>query len=168
MAEDEARGAAESDDAQRPSPVWTLTANVVRHRRYGEGGQHLRPGTKSFRGGAKVHVPDGYPGMGFEHVIAVGHGRHTGRYITIATALRNLHNFRAALVYSPTVLRLVQETSGLLIWANDRNEAEVRAANLEALARRYREEHWAGVEHPPGCLCVDCEESAGVRDEAGD
>jgi hypothetical protein len=32
-------------------PLRLIAANVVRWRRYGEGGQELRPGTKSFRGG---------------------------------------------------------------------------------------------------------------------
>ncbi len=41
---------------------WLIAANVVRWRRYGEGGQELRPGTKSYRGGSKMHVIDTYAG----------------------------------------------------------------------------------------------------------
>lgn len=37
-------------------PLWLIAANVVRWRRYGVGGQELRPGTKSYRAGAKVYV----------------------------------------------------------------------------------------------------------------
>lgn len=35
--------------AEKPPPEsgWLIAANVVRWRRYGEGGQELRPGTKS-------------------------------------------------------------------------------------------------------------------------
>ena len=82
-------------------PGWLIAANVVRWRRYGEGGQELRPGTKSYRGGSKVHVIGSYAGTGHETLTTIGRGRHTGRYITIDMATRNLHTFRAAPVYSP-------------------------------------------------------------------
>jgi hypothetical protein len=144
-------------EAEELTPVWTIAANVVRHRRYGEGGQELRPGTKAFRGGAKVYLPDGYPGMGYEQIIAIGYGRNTRRYIAIAVALRHLHTFRAALVHSPAVLRLIEDGHHTrLTWPEDKDTATERAADFERLARRYREEHWAGVAHPPRCLCVDC------------
>lgn len=46
--------------AQEPreplEPVWAIAANVVLWRRYGEGGQGQRPGTKRFTGGSKVYV----------------------------------------------------------------------------------------------------------------
>lgn len=75
-------------------PLWLIAANVVRFRRYGEGGQELRPGTKSFRGGSKVYVIGGYGGMAYEGVTVIGRGRHTGACITIDMATRNLHSFR--------------------------------------------------------------------------
>ncbi|MEK8145249.1 hypothetical protein NKH18_39255 [Streptomyces sp. M10(2022)] len=39
----------EAQEAPPARPVWLIAANVVRWRRYGDGGQELRPGTKSYR-----------------------------------------------------------------------------------------------------------------------
>ncbi|MEV0094557.1 hypothetical protein [Streptomyces sp. NPDC050738] len=136
-----------------PEPVWLVAANVVLHRRYGEGGQELRPGTKSYRGGAKVYVIGGHPGMGWEQVTTVGHGRHTGAYITMDMAARNLHGFRAELVYSPAVLR--RNEDGWLAHENREQAAEL-AEFLERMSRRYRATHWGGAPHPEPCLCHDC------------
>ncbi|MFE2931165.1 hypothetical protein [Streptomyces sp. NPDC059278] len=78
-----------------PEPVWPVAANVVLWRRYGDLGQELRPGTKAYRGGAKVYVVGTYPGTGHQQLTTVGHGRHTGHWITIDTGVRHLHTFRA-------------------------------------------------------------------------
>ncbi|MEV7909306.1 hypothetical protein [Streptomyces griseus] len=32
-----------------PEPLWLAAANVVRWRWYGDGGQELRPGTRTYR-----------------------------------------------------------------------------------------------------------------------
>jgi hypothetical protein len=87
-----------------PEPVWLVTANVVLWRRYGDLGQELRPGTKAYRGGAKVYVVGTYPGTGHQQLTTVGRGRHTGHWITIDTGVRHLHTFRARLVCAPAVL----------------------------------------------------------------
>lgn len=88
-----------------PAPVWLVAANVVLWRRYGDLGQELRPGTKAYRGGARVYVVDTYPGMGHQQLTTVGHGRHNGHWITIDTGTRHLHTFRPQLVYAPAVLK---------------------------------------------------------------
>ncbi|MFI7287818.1 hypothetical protein ACIBRY_14385 [Streptomyces anulatus] len=136
-------------------PLWLVAANVVRWRRYGDGGQELRPGTKSYRGGSKVHVVDTHPGMGHEQLTTVGRGRHTGAYITIDMATRNLHTFRPVAVYSPAVLRRVTTVGVDGSWAT-REHAEELAALLGRLAPRYREEHWGGAPHPVPCRCHGC------------
>ncbi|MCG5212787.1 hypothetical protein [Streptosporangium sp. KLBMP 9127] len=148
-------------EVEKPAPVWTIAANVVRHRRYGDGGRELRPGTKTFRGGAKVYVPDGYPGMAFEKVTAVGYGRRTRRYIAVATSLRNLHAFRAVLVRSPAVLRLIEDGYRYLTWPTDRAAAVEQAASFERMARADRAGHWGDGPHPAPCLCVECVTEAG-------
>ncbi|MEV7654813.1 hypothetical protein AB0O39_11635 [Streptomyces anulatus] len=135
--------------------LWLVAANVVRWRRYGDGGQELRPGTKSYRGGSKVHVVTTYGGMAHEELTTVGRGRHTGAYITIDMATRNLHTFRAVAVYSPAVLRRAAAFGVDGTWAT-REYAEELAALLARLAPRYREEHWRGVPHPVPCRCHDC------------
>lgn len=85
---------------EAPEPRWLVVA-IARWRRYGDGGQELRPGTKVYRGGARVFVIDTYPGMGSMDLTTVGQARDTGHWITIDTATRHLHTFRAKLVHSP-------------------------------------------------------------------
>ena len=138
-----------------PDPAWLVAANVVRWRRYGAGGQELRPGTKSYRGGSKVHVIATYPGTGHDQLTTIGRGRHTGAYITIDMATRNLHTFRAVPVYSPTVLRLCDEADVGGCWSS-RQDAEELAALLERLAAEYRRTWWGGAPHPTPCRCHEC------------
>ncbi|WP_329206511.1 hypothetical protein OG257_09660 [Streptomyces sp. NBC_00683] len=144
-------------DGERETPpeqAWLVAANVVRWRRYGDGGQELRPGTKSYRGGSKVHVVSTYPGMAHEQLTTIGRGRHTGTYITIDMATRNLHTFRAVPVHSPTVLRLCEE-AGAGGCRPSRQDAEELAVLLERLAAEYRTTSW-GSPHPQPCRCHEC------------
>ncbi|MFD0425181.1 hypothetical protein [Streptomyces parvus] len=131
--------------------MWLVAANVVRWRRYGDGGQELRPGTKTYRGGAKVYVVDTYPGMGHEQVTTIGRAR-TGRWITVDTGSRHLHTFRATSAYAPAVLRRAEAVG---VRPRSREEAEELAGLLERLAAGYRETHH-GAPHPTPCLCHAC------------
>lgn len=138
-------------ESVEPEPMWLVAANVVRWRRYGPGGQELRPGTKAYRGGAKVYVVDTYPGMAHEQVTTIGQAR-TGRWITVDTSSRHLHTFRAKLAYAPAVLR---RADAIAVRPRSREEAEELAALLERLAATYRETHH-GAPHPTPCLCHTC------------
>lgn len=135
---------------EAPEPLWLVAANVVRWRRYGDLGQEFRPGTKAFRGGAKVYVTDTHPGTGNEQLTAVGHGRHTGRWITIDTGTRHLHTFRPQLVYSPAV---IERCAAMPV--RTRVEAAELAELLDRIARLGRHTHHAGP-HPDPCLCHEC------------
>ncbi|MEV5577885.1 hypothetical protein AB0L39_04890 [Streptomyces parvus] len=132
-------------------PMWLVAANVVRWRRYGDGGQELRPGTTSYRGGAKVYVVDTYPGMAHEQVTTIGRAR-TGRWITVDTGSRHLHTFRARLAFAPAVLRRAEAIG---VRPRSREEAEEQAGLLERLAAEYRETHHSAP-HPVPCLCHAC------------
>lgn len=136
-----------------------VVANVVRWRRYGDGGQELRPGTKAYKGGARVFVVLDYPGMGNMEVTAIGQARNTGHWITIATPTRHLHTFRAKLVHSPAVLRRARPEG------HDEECVRRRATGLERLAATYRSEAFTGAPHPEGCLCHEC--LNGARGEDG-
>jgi hypothetical protein len=127
---------------------------VWRWRRYGEGGQELRPGTKSYRGGSKVHVIQTYPGAGHEQLTTIGRGRRTGTYLTIDMATRDLHTFRAVPVRSPAVLRLCAEAGVGGCWTA-RQDAEEVAALLGRLSVAYRATHWV-TPHPRPCRCHEC------------
>lgn len=134
-----------------PEPMWLVTANVVRWRRYGERGQELRPGTKAYKGGARVYVVGTYGGMGHEQLTTVGRGRHSARWITIDTAARHLQSFRAKLVYSPAVLRRAGSGPG---WATEEG-ARRMAESLDRVARTERRTYHEGP-HPEPCLCHAC------------
>ncbi|WP_406863657.1 hypothetical protein ABZO31_25805 [Streptomyces sp. HUAS MG47] len=126
-----------------------MAANVVAWRRWGDFGQELRPGTKAFKGGAKVYVIGTYPGFGDEQLEAVGRGRHHGRWISIKMPTRHLHTFRAKLVHAPAVLRRYD-------WHPvEREAAERQAERLHRIAREQRQTYHGGP-HPDPCLCHAC------------
>ncbi|MFG3001841.1 hypothetical protein [Streptomyces sp. NPDC048340] len=132
-----------------------IAANVVAWRRCGTGGQELRPGTKCFKGGAKVYVAGAYWGPEGDRVTVVGRERHTGRWIVIDTATRHLHSFRPKLVHTPRVLERLRETRrhGAGLGADRAAEA---SAVLERYARQYRAEIAPSRPHPDRCLCHAC------------
>lgn len=142
----------EADVPQQP--LWFVAANVVAWRRCGVGGQELRPGTKFFKGGAKVYVTDVYWGPGGDRVTVIGRERHTGRWIVIDTATRHLHGFRPKLVHTPRVLARLRKAgyeNGL-----GADHAADAAATLEQYARRDRAATFPSSPHPDGCLCHAC------------
>ncbi|MFE2549687.1 hypothetical protein ACFXGI_14220 [Streptomyces sp. NPDC059355] len=141
------------DEPEDPlEPLWMLAANVVRWRRLGEGGQVLRPGTKTFAGGARVYVFD-MPDGG-DHCLVVGRPRHTRRSVQAYVHTRHLHTFRPKLVRSPAVLRAAgwsrfwRETAAA--------EAAEAARTLEHRARELRGGRWPDLPHPRPCPCHEC------------
>lgn len=137
--------------------VWLVAANVVAWRRCGVGGQELRPGTKFFRGGAKVYVVDVHWGSGGHRLSVLGRERHSGRWIAIDMATRHLHSFRPKLVHTPKVRERLGEAGRVHdIGAEAAEYASDRAATLERYARRYRAEAAAGSPHPDRCRCHSC------------
>lgn len=95
--------------AEAEQPVWCITANVVEQRPYGPGGEQARRGIRLFGPGAKVWVPDGYAGMGYETVVVIGRTRHSPRHAVVSVDTKFLTKFRVKLVYSPAVLHRIQE-----------------------------------------------------------
>ncbi|MFJ1567159.1 hypothetical protein ACIOG8_23600 [Streptomyces erythrochromogenes] len=144
----------ESDD-RSPEPVWVVAANVVARRRCGVGGQDLRPGTKCFKGGAKVYVARVYWGPGGDRVTVAGRERHTGRWIVIDTATRHLYGFRPKLVHTPRVLERLREDRYARGFATA-DYAVAAAAVLEQYARRDRAATAPWSPHPDRCLCHTC------------
>ncbi|MEU7386672.1 hypothetical protein [Streptomyces tanashiensis] len=141
-------------EVPRHEPVWLVAANVVAWRRCGVGGQELRPGTKCFKGGAKVYVVNAYWGPGGDRVTVVGRERHTSRWIVIDTATRHLHGFRPKLVHTPRVLERLRAAG------HERGLGADYAADvsvtLERYARQYRAETAPYSPHPDRCLCHAC------------
>jgi hypothetical protein len=92
------------------APVWCVVANVVMERDYGPGGVEKRPGTKHFPAGSTVYILRRFWGMGGEQVTVIGRHRGSHRYVTMTIASKWLTNYRAKLVYSPHIIRLIQDS----------------------------------------------------------
>jgi hypothetical protein len=92
-----------------PPSIWCVVANVAMERTYGPGGEQKASGTKHFRPGAKVVCIYFYWNGPYTKVVVVGRHRVTNRYMKVVTRPRWLSNWRAELVYSPTVIRKMQQ-----------------------------------------------------------
>lgn len=103
-----------------PEPVWLPVANVCQARPYGET-HEPRAGLRWLRAGAKVYVPGGYAGPGFYFVSVIGQHRQSRQLFVQDVAAKYLVGWRAKLVYSPTVLRLVAERRFQPICYHDAN-----------------------------------------------
>jgi hypothetical protein len=90
-------------------PAWCTVANVVMERNYGSGVVEKRPGTKHFPAGSKVYILHHFWGMGGEQVTVIGRHRGSHRYVTMTISSKWLANWRAELVYSPHIIRLIGE-----------------------------------------------------------
>jgi hypothetical protein len=120
-------------------PVWIIVANVCRVRPYGPR-HEPKAGLRWLNAGAKVFVPGGFAGMGFESVTVIGQHRLQRRLFMQHVQSRYLVDWRVKLVYQPTVLRLVAEGDYERLRYGDRRgldgSAEVRAG-LERLAGSF-------------------------------
>lgn len=90
------------------SPRWSVAANIVAERPYGPLGLERRSGTKHFRPGAKVWVIDWFPGTCID-IVVVGHHRGSHRFAKLALSVRFTEGWRPELVYSPTVLTMIDD-----------------------------------------------------------
>ncbi|MFF3623792.1 hypothetical protein [Streptomyces sp. NPDC002467] len=137
---------------QPPEPCWMLVANVVEWRRCGEGGQGQRPGTKTFKGGAKLYVYGFADGRDVCKV--VGRPRNSPRYVEAHVHTRHLHTFRPKFVRSPVVLRTTEWSH---FWGSTAEADAAQAAPfMDRHARALRSERWLDWHHPQPCLCHEC------------
>jgi hypothetical protein len=120
------------EETARPSPVWSIAANVLRSRPYGPGGAELRRGLKLFAGGAKVYVAGGFAGMGYETVTVVGRPRGSRRYSIVHVRAGHLTNWRVELVYSPAAMRRIHEV-------REDSQGGFGLAELDPAASAYRD-----------------------------
>jgi hypothetical protein len=90
------------------APIWCVAANVRDSIPFSHGAVETRRGTRKFHAGAKVYLASAFWGTGAERVTVVGHYRGKG-YITASIKTRYLTNWRAELVYSPTVFARLKE-----------------------------------------------------------
>jgi hypothetical protein len=116
---------------------WGIAAKVVRDLPFCPLGVQRRSGVKHFAGGAKVFVIDDYPGM-CENVVVVGHHRGSGQYVNIVLPVTALEGFKARVVYSPTILKMIAAHFGSRHRPLDRECAQERADKYETWKRENR------------------------------
>ncbi len=111
------------EDAEPSAVRWSVVANVVRTRPYGPlENDETRVGLKMFTPGARLHVIDGFGGMGWDILNVIGRPRRSGRYVYASVPTEHLENWRVTLVHSPAVLRLIEKHLGSYaqgLWARD-------------------------------------------------
>jgi len=115
-------------------PAWCVAANVVMERPYGPGGVEKRRGTKHFAPGAKVYVYGFFWGMGGERVTVMGRHRKTHRFIQLNMNAKHLANWRAELVHSPAVAKVIRENAE---FGNLDAGSERARHRAEEIAARY-------------------------------
>jgi hypothetical protein len=88
---------------------WCLIGNIVEERPYGEGSAEIKYGTMHFSPGTKVYCLPARWGDGYEKIMVIG--RHRGSRQLVRMVIRSdwVTNWRAKVLYSPQVLRLIQE-----------------------------------------------------------
>ncbi|MBC7813266.1 MAG: hypothetical protein H7175_19060 [Burkholderiales bacterium] len=94
-------------DTPKIEPIWSIVANVIEERPYGQGGKETRRGTRKFRGGQKVNLQDM---LSMNSRVAIVIGRHHGKhgYISCAVPMAFLTNWRIELTYIPTIIHRIQ------------------------------------------------------------
>ena len=93
------------------SAIWAAVGNLKDPCLIGPEGGEPHPGTKHFRGGAKVYVIDAFWGT-LDSVTVIGQHRKSRRFICIALKAKHIENLRVKLIYSPQVRRLAEEHFG--------------------------------------------------------
>lgn len=92
-----------------PSPeLWAAVGNIKRICWKGTGLSEAHPGTKHFRGGAKVFVVSAFWGV-TGIVTVIGQHRKSRRWLCIHMRSIHLEQLRPKVVYHPVVRRLMLE-----------------------------------------------------------
>lgn len=90
------------------NPVWCVVANVINEHPFGED-REIKRGTKHFPAGAKVYCFPALWGDGYEQIKVVGHHRGSHKLITLIMPSKFLENWRVKMVYSPQIIKRLQE-----------------------------------------------------------
>lgn len=114
-----------TDEPITPASQWCLVGNIVHERRYGEGGNQVRQGTRHFAPGTKVYCLPAQWGDGYEHIVVIGRHRGSHGWATMVIESAWVTNWRAQVVYEPAVLRRIQEATSEPGRRNWRSKEEV-------------------------------------------
>ena len=94
--------------APRETSDWCLVGNIVQEHEFGES-KEIRRGSKHFTPGTKVYCLPPQWGDGYDKVVAVGIARGSRRWITVVMSSDLITNWRAQVIYEPTVRRRLRE-----------------------------------------------------------
>lgn len=89
--------------------IWCVVGNVKKEIPYGPGGGEMKSGLKKFKAGAKLHIFDAYYGMA-RNIVAIGHHRHSGKYIACTIRANTVENLRVKKIYSQRILELLADS----------------------------------------------------------
>ncbi|WP_172205400.1 hypothetical protein [Niveibacterium sp. COAC-50] len=92
-----------------PSSQWCLVGNIKETRPFGPGGKEHKPGTQHFSSGTKVYCLPAQWGDGYEKVKVVGKHRGSSRMVKMVVCSAWITNWRAQVVYSSSILKLLTE-----------------------------------------------------------
>src|SRR5260221_14497790 len=99
-----------AEPSKKTGPVWAIVANVRDEIPQGEGYKETRRGTNHFHTGAKVFLAGANTNTPANDVVAIVVGHYRGKgYVTVALNAWKLTNWRAELIYSPTVIARLAE-----------------------------------------------------------
>jgi hypothetical protein len=112
---------------------WCLVGNIVEERKYGEGGTETRSGTKHFSPGTKVFCLPAQWADGYDKIMVIGRHRGSKQFETMIISSNWVTNWRAKVVYNPTVLKrlvAIEEEQGRSNWTT-KEEVEQYLASLK-------------------------------------
>ncbi len=117
---------------EKSTPQWCLVGNIVNERPFGEGGEEVRRGTRHFAPRTKVYCLPAQWGDGYEKIVVIGLHRGSRRFVKMVIRSDWVSNWRAAVVYKPQVLRLLDEEArnGRPTW-DSKTEVEACAGCLK-------------------------------------
>src|SRR6185312_15964363 len=109
---------------------WCLVGNIVERRPHGVGGVEEKSGAPHFAPGAKVYCLPPQWGDGYDKIMVVG--RHRGSKLFVKMVIRSawVTGWRAKVVYSPEVLRLLNDLEPHQRMWTSREEVEGWVAGL--------------------------------------
>jgi hypothetical protein len=91
---------------------WCLVGNIAAPSRNKEESQ-VKVGTKHFSVGTRVYCLPAQWGDGYEKIVAIGRHRGSQAFVCMVISSACVAGWRAKVIYSPAVLRLIAE------WCNE-------------------------------------------------
>ncbi len=149
-----------------PESQWCLIGNIAEEPPSGPGGEDVKIGTKHFSPGTKVYCFPAEWGDGYDQIRVVARHRGSKRYVTMIISSSWVTNWRAKVVYSPEVIRRLEE-GGTRKWESEQEVREYVQMNND-FSNVYddaaRAGAYAGLEFP-GTYYLACRDLPAIIGE---